>query len=320
MPGFIFAAKALFPFKNRVCFVSCLWILDIAWMDSFPADSETDLVGDQNDWLNLDESGWTLTSFSCLVGVFFLLNGSARLRDVLFGRTRHSCQIGGFCFGKHLQVSAIAKKCIHQQGIKTTLCKTGKGETTLVFPKIVVPQNGWFTLKNPIKNERSRGTNIFGNIHMFPQQVVHWPSNEKCLFPRLHNAHSTTGWLILSLDGCVLMNISGRSCEQSQQNPSATCRPFHTMMADSWEPWLQVWSYYQSIKNCVVFSLLRVFTLGRFRFRNSTRKSPNITALCIPFQPAAAPFKYKKDSSIKVWAVLREVPDWMETSFLDIHA
>lgn len=32
--GFCFAVQALFPFKNWMCFMSCLWILDIAWMDS----------------------------------------------------------------------------------------------------------------------------------------------------------------------------------------------------------------------------------------------------------------------------------------------
>ena len=35
-----------------------------------------------------------------------------------------------------------------------------------VFPKIVVPQNGWFIMETPIKMDDLGGTTIFGNIHM----------------------------------------------------------------------------------------------------------------------------------------------------------
>ena len=36
-----------------------------------------------------------------------------------------------------------------------------------VFPKIGVPQNGWFIVENPIKSGWFGGTTIFGNTHMF---------------------------------------------------------------------------------------------------------------------------------------------------------
>ena len=35
-----------------------------------------------------------------------------------------------------------------------------------VFPKIVVPQNGWFMMENPIKSGCFGGTPISGNIQM----------------------------------------------------------------------------------------------------------------------------------------------------------
>ena len=40
------------------------------------------------------------------------------------------------------------------------------------FPKIGIPQNGWFIMENPIKMDDLGGTPIFGNIHMW--FGVHW--------------------------------------------------------------------------------------------------------------------------------------------------
>ena len=37
-----------------------------------------------------------------------------------------------------------------------------------VFPKIGVPQNGWFIMENLIKMDDLGGTTIFGNIHVLP--------------------------------------------------------------------------------------------------------------------------------------------------------
>ena len=35
-----------------------------------------------------------------------------------------------------------------------------------VFPKIRVPENGWFTMENPIEMDDLGGTPIFGNTHI----------------------------------------------------------------------------------------------------------------------------------------------------------
>ena len=37
-----------------------------------------------------------------------------------------------------------------------------------VFPKIVVPQHGWFIMENPIKMDDLGGSLIFGNTHLMP--------------------------------------------------------------------------------------------------------------------------------------------------------
>ena len=41
-----------------------------------------------------------------------------------------------------------------------------------VFPKIMVPQNGWFKMENPIRMDDLGGTIIFGNTHILHREVI----------------------------------------------------------------------------------------------------------------------------------------------------
>ena len=48
-------------------------------------------------------------------------------------------------------------------------------ESIRLFPKIMVPQNGWFIMENPYWKGWFGGTTIFGNIHNFPE-------NQSCIW------------------------------------------------------------------------------------------------------------------------------------------
>ena len=50
---------------------------------------------------------------------------------------------------------------------KPTLLVTHRIYGIWMFPKIGVPQNGWFIMENPIKMGWFGGTPIFGNIHIY---------------------------------------------------------------------------------------------------------------------------------------------------------
>ena len=64
-----------------------------------------------------------------------------------------------------------------------------------MFPKIVVPQNGWFIMENPIKNGWFGGTTIFGNTHTYPSN----PFQKIWLSPWFHHFLKTPPLLFVYL-------------------------------------------------------------------------------------------------------------------------
>jgi len=64
---------------------------------------------------------------------------------------------------------------------------TGFLKNTWVFPKIVVPQNGWYIMENPIKMDDLGGTIIFGNTHV-PNQT-----ERGCLMNNMMNPEPSWG-------------------------------------------------------------------------------------------------------------------------------
>ena len=78
-----------------------------------------------------------------------------------------------------------------------------------VFPKIGVPQNGWFIMEPPIKMDDLGGTTIFGNIHTFPRSL----SNHSQII-----ATCLLWWVLLQMAPCLrFFVVLGR---WSLKNPS----------------------------------------------------------------------------------------------------
>ena len=72
-----------------------------------------------------------------------------------------------------------------------------------VFPRIGVPQNGWFIMENPIKVEWFGGTTILGNPHMCLRSFFHlgkaknsgpWDVPSLPLRFYLQDDHQTASW------------------------------------------------------------------------------------------------------------------------------
>ena len=66
---------------------------------------------------------------------------------------------------------------------------------TWVFPKIGVPQNGWFMMENPIKMDDLGVTIIFGNTHVYSDSVVSCSFSHASRWISKHSKNSASGFL-----------------------------------------------------------------------------------------------------------------------------
>ena len=77
-----------------------------------------------------------------------------------------------------------------------------------VFPKIGIPQNGWFIKENPIKMDDLGGTTIFGNIHIqYPIRNASSPAS-LLLLPRYAyqiRAHISPLFWFAGYPDCLMM-------------------------------------------------------------------------------------------------------------------
>ena len=100
-----------------------------------------------------------------------LMISHTTIENYFLHKLTHMSHPKRFIWKKKILHSRIFKKCL--------LCPK---DFIWVFPKIGVPQNGWFIIENPSKMGWFGGTTIFGNIHIF-----------KTLFHKSQHLHLSTG-------------------------------------------------------------------------------------------------------------------------------